>query len=121
MTELKIEGQDVAEPDHVVVKGTGQENNELAWARKHVHDFSPIQRVDRKTEIIGTGVPARKKRPVRKPGMSRAGVPPGSVRNDGDIVFILYDYMDRIAQRQDQKFERIEKRLAELEAWRRLP
>lgn len=37
------------------------ENEELAWARKHVPDDPATLIVERKTELIGWGVPARKR------------------------------------------------------------
>ena len=55
--------EDVADPDQLAsgVAGTGHENEELEWARRHVKP-DPFLAV-RKTEIIGWGVkPAHKMR-----------------------------------------------------------
>ena len=53
--------QGAIEPDQIAsgAAGTGQENEELEWARRHVppDPYLPV----RKTEIIGTGVPPRHK------------------------------------------------------------
>ena len=39
----------------------GQENEELEWARRHVPDDPATLLVARKTEILGWGVPVRKR------------------------------------------------------------
>lgn len=51
--------KDVAEPDPVVsgMAGTGQENEELEWARRHVPPDPYL--AERKTEIMGCGVRTR--------------------------------------------------------------
>lgn len=41
--------------------GIAPENEELAWARQHVPDDPATLIVERKTELIGWGVPARKR------------------------------------------------------------
>jgi len=41
--------------------GNAPENEELAWARKHVPDDPATLIVERKTELIGWGVPSRKR------------------------------------------------------------
>jgi len=53
--------KDVAEPDQIAsgTAGTGQENNELEWARRHVPPDPYL--AERKTEIIGWGIPPRNK------------------------------------------------------------
>jgi hypothetical protein len=53
--------QDVAEPDQIVsgTAVTGQENEELEWARRHVPPDPYI--AVRKTEIIGWGIKPRYK------------------------------------------------------------
>jgi len=58
--------QDVAEPDQMVsgMAGTGQENEELAWAKRHIREEASPRLVDRKTEIIGCGVPVNKKKKI---------------------------------------------------------
>jgi hypothetical protein len=56
MEQNTMKSQDVAEPDEMVsgTAGTGQENEELEWARRHVPPDPYL--VVRKTEIIGWGV-----------------------------------------------------------------
>jgi len=53
--------EDVAEPDQIASGAalTGQENEELEWARRHVPP-DPF-RAERKTEIIGWGIRPRHK------------------------------------------------------------
>jgi hypothetical protein len=60
--DMEIESndhQDVAEPDQVAsgTAGTGQENEELEWARRHVPPDPYL--AERKTEIIGWGIKPR--------------------------------------------------------------
>jgi hypothetical protein len=59
--EAEPSKKDVAEPDQIAsgAAGTGQENEELEWARRHVapDPYLPV----RKTEIIGWGVEPRHK------------------------------------------------------------
>jgi hypothetical protein len=43
---------------------SGQENDELEWARRHIPEEPMQQLVERKTEITGWGVQGKKKRPV---------------------------------------------------------
>jgi hypothetical protein len=48
--------------------GTGQENEELAWALRHVPDDPVVQPVpqwvERKTELLGCGVRVKKKKQI---------------------------------------------------------
>ena len=59
MEQDKNKSQDVAEPDEIVsgTAVTGQENEELEWARRHVPPDPYL--VVRKTEIIGWGIKPR--------------------------------------------------------------
>lgn len=111
--------------------GTGQEDRELAWARRHVPEEAvqeaprPAPRlVERKTELPGSGMPARKKyrsTVAEKAANLTIDVPPEILENNGELVFILLDHMDRIGERQDRKIDRIHRRLLELERGRRSP
>jgi hypothetical protein len=40
------------------------------------------------------------------------------LENHGDLIFFLFDRMDRTTARQDRKIERISRRIAELERGR---
>jgi hypothetical protein len=121
--------EDVAEPDQIAsgMAGTGQENEELEWARRHVKP-DPILAV-RKTEIIGWGV-----RPVHKRGWrSRQKIPkeiagtPGAgmtapttaptkpEKSPVDMIFILAGRQERIAERLAYKIERLNLRVTALE------
>ncbi len=96
--------------------GTREENNELAWARRHIRE--PVE-VERKTELAGWGVGHRKKQ-TRPPGKERENplpidLPAEEPENYGDIIFLLYDRMDRLAARQDRKIARLSRRVSELE------
>jgi hypothetical protein len=67
--ETIIENEkDVAKPDQIAsgTAGTGQENEELEWARRHVPPdlFLAV----RKTEIIGWGIRTRNKVRRKNPG-----------------------------------------------------
>jgi hypothetical protein len=93
----------------------GQENSELTWAKRHIRD--PVT-VERKTELAGCGLPHRKKKipPAEERRESLATVlPPEVLENHGDLLFFLFDRMDRTTARQDRKIERISRRVAELE------
>ncbi len=59
--------KDVAEPDLFASgsAGTGQENEELEWARRHVPPDPYL--AERKTEIIGWGVEPRYKKGIQRP------------------------------------------------------
>lgn len=93
----------------------GQENNELAWAKRHIRE--PVT-VERKTELAGCGLPHRKKKiPSAEERMGNLAIvlPPEVLENHGDLIFFLVDRMDRTTARQDRKIERISRRIAELE------
>ena len=96
--------------------GTGPENNELAWARQHIRE--PVT-VERKTELAGWGVGHRKKttRPLAEKRVNPLPIdlPAEEPENYGDIIFLLYDRMDRLAARQDRKIARLSRRVSELE------
>jgi len=70
MKTIETDVKDVAEPDQIAsgTAGTGQENEELEWARRHVPP-DPFLAV-RKTEIIGWGIRTRNK--VRRKKSRRA-------------------------------------------------
>jgi hypothetical protein len=96
----------------------GQEMNELEWARRHVHDRAAPHLVERKTEIIGCGVPAGKKKALslsEKAKNISIDISPELLENNGDLVFLLLDHMHRIAERQDKKIERLQRRLSAVE------
>lgn len=92
--------------------GDGQENEELAWAKRHIREP-----VERKTELAGCGLPHRKKknRPPVEDREEAIDLPPEELENHGDLIFLLFDRMDRTAARQDRKIERISRRVAGLE------
>jgi hypothetical protein len=95
-----------------------QEISELEWARRHVHDEPAPHLVERKTEIIGCGVPAGKKRSLllrEKAENISIDLPPESWENNGDLIFLLLDRMDRISGRLDKKIERLHRRLSAIE------
>ena len=96
----------------------GQEISELEWARRHMKDEPVPRLVERKTEIIGCGVPSGKKRALylrEKAENVSIDLPPESLENNGDLVFLLLDHMHRIAERQDKKIERLQCRISEME------
>lgn len=96
----------------------GQENNELAWAKRHIRE--PVT-VERKTELAGCGLPHRKKKiPSAEERMGNLAMvlEPEVLENHGNLIFFLVDRMDRAAARQDRKIERISRRIAELERGR---
>ncbi len=96
----------------------GQEMNELEWARRHVHDEPAPHLVKRKTEIIGCGVPAGKKKALslwEKAENISIDLSPELLENNGDLVFLLLDHMHRIAERQDKKIERLQRRISAVE------
>ncbi len=106
-------------------EGAGRENDELAWAQRHIPE-EPVsldrnarpRLVRRKTEMIGCGVPAGKKRTSalrEKAGHLSIDLPPEVLENNGEIVFLLLDQMHRIAERQDKKIDGISRRLSALE------
>ena len=103
----------------------GPENNELEWAKRHIVDTPGVILVERKTELLGTGVPVHKKpRPPKEPE-ARADplmdMLPDVREGYGDLAFLLIDRQDRITGRQNKKIDRLSRRLDELEARRRSP
>ncbi len=105
--------------------GAGPENNELDWAKRHVMDTPGVILVERKTELLGTGVQARKN-PHEPAGPVIRADPlmdmlPDVREGYGDLAFLLIDRQDRIASRQNKKIDRLSRRLDELEASRRSP
>lgn len=105
--------------------GAGPENNELEWAKRHIVDTPGATRVERTTELSGTGVPARKNPhepagpPIRPDPLM--DMHPDVREEYGDLAFLLIDRMDRIAWRQNTRIERLTRRLDELESSRRFP
>ena len=96
----------------------GQEISELEWARRHVKDEPVPRLVERKTEIIGCGVPSGKKRSLNlreKAENISIDLSPEMLENNGDLIFLLLDQMHRIAERQDKKIERLQCRISEME------
>ena len=96
----------------------GQEISELEWARRHVKDEPVPRLVERKTEIIGCGVPSGKKRSLNlreKAENISIDLSPEMLENNGDLIFLLLDHMDRIAERQDTKIKRLQNRVSALE------
>jgi len=107
--------------------GTGQENEELEWARRHVPP-DPILAV-RKTEIIGWGVQpvhkrgwrSRQKIPKEEAGAGEAGMtapapaPAKPEKSPADMILILAVRMERIAERLNEKILRLGRRVTELE------
>jgi hypothetical protein len=105
--------------------GAGPENNELDWAKHHIVDTPGATLVERKTELLGTGVPARKN-PHEPAGPKTRPAPlmdmlPEVREGYGDLAFLLIDRMDRIASRQNTKIDGLSRRLDDLEAQRRSP
>ena len=100
--------------------GTVQENNAQDYAKLPA---KKTVRVKRKTELDGCGVPGKIKKPLPSRDERAAGLapnlPPEDLENHGELLFLLFDRIDRVAARQDRKFDRIQLRLDELEAWRR--
>jgi hypothetical protein len=99
----------------------GRENNELAWAKRHIKE--PVD-VERKTELAGCGLPHRKKKTLvsaeeRKENLA-IDLLQEALENHGDLLFLLFDRMDRNTARQDRKIERISQRVAKLEERGRL-
>jgi hypothetical protein len=126
--DMEIEStnhQDVAEPDQIAsgTAGTGQENEELEWARRHVKP-DPMLAV-RKTEIIGWGVRPVHKREWRFPkkipreqaGAGGAGMtaPATQEESPGDMIFSLANRQERISSMLNKKIERLDRRVTELE------
>jgi hypothetical protein len=111
-------------------EGAGRENNELAWAQRHIPE-EPVTKgktaprlVQRKTEITGCGIASGKKRASilrEKAEHLTIDIPAEALENNGDLVFLLLDHMHRIAERQDKKFERVYRRLSVLEGQEREP
>ena len=96
----------------------GQEMSELEWARRHVIDEPVPRLVQRKTEIIGCGVPAGNKRALylrEKTENISIDLPPEMLENNGDLIFLLLDHMHRIEERQNRKIERLQRQLSEVE------
>jgi len=121
--------EDVAETDQIAsgVAGTGQENEELEWARRHLKP-DPTLAV-RKTEIIGWGVRpvhkrgwrSRQKIPGEKLGAGGAGMaapttaPKKPEKSPTDMILILAGCMERIAERLAYKIGRLDRRVKDLE------
>ena len=121
--------EDVAEPEQIAsgVAGTGQENEELKWARRHLKP-DPTLAV-RKTEIIGWGVRpvhkrgwrSRQKIPKEIAGTAGAGMaapttaPKKPEKSPADMILILAGRMERIAERLAYKIKRLDRRIMELE------
>ena len=74
--------------------------------------------VERKTELSGCGVTLKKKTRlsvIEQVEELGPGIPQEELENHGDLLFVLFDRMDRIAARQDLKFERFDRRITDLE------
>ena len=92
--------------------------SEQAWAQHHVPEDPVPRLVQRKTGIIGCGVPAGKKRSRslrEKAENVSIDLPPEVRENNGDLICVLPDHMHRIEERQDRKLDRIHRRLSALE------
>ena len=119
METIEIKVKDVAEPDQIAsgTAGTGQENNELAWARRHVPPDRDM--AGRKTEVIGLVV--LYKRPmnagrVQDPVNCAVKSGPEHLPEfSGDLIFSLYERQERIAERLNKKIERLDRRLTTIE------
>jgi len=108
----------------------GRQMDELAWAQRHIPE-EPVsvdrktrpRLVERKTEILGCGVPVKQRTPSLKEKAENLSVdlPPEMLENNGDLIFLLLDHMHRIAGRQDKKIDRISRRLSALEERGGLP
>jgi hypothetical protein len=121
--------EDVAEPDQIAsgVAGTGQENEELEWARRHLKPGATL--AVRKTEIIGWGVRpvhkrgwrSRQKIPKEIAGTAGAGMaapttaPKKPEKSPADTILILAGRMERIAEWLAYKIKRLDRRIMELE------
>jgi hypothetical protein len=118
-----------AGPDQVASggAGTGQENEELEWARRHVKPDPYL--AERKTEIIGWGIRPVHKRgwrswqkiPREKAGAEGAGLtapataPTKPEKSPADMIRILAERQERIAERLNEKIQRLGRRVTELE------
>jgi hypothetical protein len=130
--DMEIEStnhQDVAEPDQIAsgMAGTGQENEELEWARRHIKPDPYL--AERKTEIIGWGVRpvhkrgwrSRQKIPKEIAGTAGAGmtapttVPTKPEKSPAEMIVILARRIERITERLAYKIGRLDKRVRELE------
>ncbi len=112
--------QEVSKRDQTVscTACAGPEISELKWARRHINDVPAPRLVQRKTEIIGCGVPKGKTRSFNlreKAENISIDLSPEMLENNGDLIFLLLDHMHRIAERQDMKIKRLERRLSEVE------
>jgi hypothetical protein len=121
--------EDVADPDQIAsgMAGTGQENEELEWARRHVKPDPYL--AERKTEIIGWGVRpvhkrgwrSRQKIPKEQAGAGGAGmtapttVPTKPEKSPADMIVTLAGRIERIAERLAYKIKQLERRVKELE------
>ena len=129
MERKKINSGFVAVPDQIAsgTAGTGQENEELAWARRHITP-DPVLAV-RKTEIIGWGVRpvhkrgwrSRQKIPKEEAGAGGAGMttpttaPTKPEKSPADMILTLAGRMERVAERLAYKIGRLDRRVTELE------
>jgi hypothetical protein len=107
--------------------GTGQENEELEWARRHVPPDPYL--AERKTEIIGWGVRpvhkrgwrSRQKDSREEAGAGGAGMkapataPTKPEKSPADMIVTLAGRMERIAGRLGYKIKQLERRVKELE------
>jgi len=106
---------DVAEPDQIAsgTAGTGQENEELEWARSHVPPDPYL--AERKTEIIGWGNKPRNK-VWQKPSGTSPEEGTGTTRDKpGESILILAERQDRITEFLSKKIEWLDRRITLLE------
>jgi hypothetical protein len=115
METIEIKVKDVAEPDQIAsgTAGTGQENNELGWAQRHVPTDPYL--AERKTEIIGWGIKPRNT--VRqKPSGTSPEEGTGTTRDKpGESILLLAERQDRIQKYLQKKIERLDRRVTSLE------
>lgn len=107
--------RDVAEPDEIVsgMAGTGQENAELEWGRRHIGP-DPYM-AERKTEILGTGFTVRHK---KKPKTVKQEEPKSGCafgERPGEMFFILAERQERIRDYLRKKIDKLDQRITALE------
>jgi len=104
-----------AVPDLSGMAENESQMNELEWARRHIKE--PVL-IERKTEIIGCGADIRKRK-VRRSAGAPAGAaadPPKTGPDErGDSISRLFEYIKRLAARQNLKIDRLQQRIEELE------
>ncbi|WAC05996.1 MAG: hypothetical protein OS112_05030 [Methanoregula sp.] len=107
--------KDVAAPDQIAsgMAGTGQENEELEWARSHVPPDPYL--AERKTEIIGWGIKPRTKVWQKPSGTSPDEETGTTPDKPGMSILILAERQDRITEFLSKKIKRLDRRITLLE------